>query len=186
MVLENEQQDNAKHACYTQDFIIKETLVRNIFYSMYVLSLPLQIVMICLIILEKMFVEEISLDSCASYILSNRHDPYYYCRLTSEPFSTQSISQESIINFCNSTVINDTYQGKIDDITCIQYYFDKTKIIICELLCMLLLTISVSIAFVSIVLLLYLQLGDQITKSAFTLDLIDAASITLINTLISM
>jgi hypothetical protein len=118
-----------KHACYTQDFVIKSSLGKNTFYSLYILSLPLQIVMVCLIILERIFVQQISMDSCASYILSARDDSYYYCRLMSETFSPESTSKATINKFCNSTINNDTYSEKIDDIICMQYYFDKTKII---------------------------------------------------------
>lgn len=128
MVL-NEESTQQKHACYTQDVLITTIFGKNTFYCLFILSLPLHTTIICLIILQKFFVNEINLESCASYMLSTRDDAYYYCQLTLKSFVPQTIIRENITQHCDSTAINGTYNGKIDDIICLQYYFDKTKII---------------------------------------------------------
>ena len=129
LMVMNEESSQQKHACYTQDVLITTIFGKNTFYCLFILSLPLHIVMICLIILQKFFVNEINLESCASYMLSTRDDAYYYCRLALKSFVPQTIVRENITEYCDSTAINGTYNGKIDDIICLQYYFDKTKII---------------------------------------------------------
>jgi hypothetical protein len=220
----NEQQNHQKHSCYTQDILITSVFGKNNFYCLFILSLPLHTVMICLIILQKIFINEINLDSCASYMLSTRDEPYYYCRLMLKSFVPQTILPENITEYCHSTAINGTYNGKIDDIICIQYYFDKTKIIeivtnifvwqkisatvsvyliryfqflfrrcfscvsnnICLCCCIPILIILLNVSFVLIALIAYLILGNESTSSILTIDLIGAASATLIYVFISM
>lgn len=125
----NEEPSHQKHSCYTQDILISTIFGKNTFYCLFILSLPLHAVMICLIILLKIFVNEINLESCASYMLSTRDDAYYYCQLASKSLLPETIVRENITGYCDSTAINGTYNNKIDDIVCLQYYFDKTKII---------------------------------------------------------
>lgn len=128
MIIDDESA-HQKHACYTQDMLITSIFGKNTFYCLFILSLPLHAVMICLIILLKIFVNEINLESCALYMSSTRDDAYYYCQLASKSLLPETIVRENITGFCDSTMINGTYNNKIDDIVCLQYYFDKTKII---------------------------------------------------------
>jgi hypothetical protein len=216
--------EHQKHSCYTQDILITTVYGKNNFYCLFILSLPLHTVMICLIILLKIFVNEINLDSCASYMLSTRDEAYYYCRLMSRSLVPQTILSENITEYCDSTMINGTYNGKVDDIICLQYYFDKTKIIeivtnifvwqkisatvsvyliryfqflfrrcfpyvanyVCLSCCISVFIILVNVSFVMIALIAYLILGNESTSSILTLDLIGAASGTLIYVFISM
>jgi hypothetical protein len=157
-------------------------------------------------------------------MLSNRDEAYYYCRLMSKTLVSQTIISENITEFCDSTAINGTYDGKIDDIICIQYYFDKTKIIEivtnifvwqkisatvsvyliryfqflfrrcfphvskngCLSCCTPILIILINVCFIAIALAAYIILGNESTSSILTLDLIGAASGTLIYVFISM
>lgn len=129
LVLETEKKDHNKHACYAQECLISAPAQKEKFYSMYVLSVPLQIAMICLIILDKIFVGELNFDSCASYIAEPPSDLRYYCRLSNETILPSVISKEKIHQFCNSTIVHGNYSTKFDDIVCLEYYFDKTKIL---------------------------------------------------------
>lgn len=126
LVFENKHDE---HACYTQEHLISAPVQKEKFYSMYVLSIPLQIAMICLVVLNKIFIGELNLDSCASYMENAPSDYDYYCRLSNLTILPSVISKAKIHEFCNSTMINGNYSTSYEHIVCLEYYFDKTKIL---------------------------------------------------------
>ncbi|CAF3729939.1 unnamed protein product [Rotaria socialis] len=109
---------NDEKACRVHDTLMLPTVKGN-FYNLYLVLFPLQVVIIFAILLQKMFTEEYTVESCESFmVIYNKSDqkPYYDCWVSGEP--------DLIVNHCSSNIsIDDFTYYNID---CAQYYFQAT------------------------------------------------------------
>ncbi|CAF3160787.1 unnamed protein product [Rotaria socialis] len=111
---------NDEKACRVHDTLMLPTVKGN-FYNLYLVLFPLQVVIIFAILLQKMFTEEYTVESCESFmVIYNKSDqkPYYDCWVSGEP--------DLIVNHCSSNIsIDDFTYYNID---CAQYYFQASTL----------------------------------------------------------
>lgn len=95
-------------------------------YGYYMLFLPLQFSILAFIIMESIFTESYSSETCQTYnetIVQNdisRHA--YYCRLNPELHASSTID-----TYCNSSTNGTSFLHIPDEIICIHYYRESSK-----------------------------------------------------------
>lgn len=94
------------------------------FYNVYLGFLPLQVAIIFALIVQKMFTEEYTVESCKSFMdifNDTTRRPYYDCT-----YKAEAETSEKVADHCNKNASAENFE--IFNIDCTQYYFEVSQV----------------------------------------------------------
>jgi len=119
-----EDPDDDGKSCKVHDRLIKAT-AKGIFYNAYLISFPLQVVVIFALIAQKMFNEEYTIESCESFVTifnNTNQQPYYDCS-----YGVTIDTSDKVASHCSGNISAKDF--KEINIDCTQYYFETSTLI---------------------------------------------------------
>ena len=123
MPLNQQDPDDDGKACKMHDKLVSSGAKTGV-YNAYLSFLPLQVAIVSALIVQKMFTEEYTVESCQSF-MSLFNDtirrPYYDCTYKAEAQTSQEVADH-----CNKNA--STYDFENFNIDCTQYYFEMSKL----------------------------------------------------------
>jgi hypothetical protein len=120
----NDNLPNEEKSCKVHNRVIKAT-TKGIFYDTYLISFPLQVVTISVLILQKMFTEQYTVESCESFITifnNTNQKPYYDCSHEATTYTSDKVESHCSGNMS----VKDFTETNI---YCTQYYFETSNLI---------------------------------------------------------
>jgi hypothetical protein len=124
--LNGEDLDDDGKACKVHGRLIRAT-AKGTFYNAYLVSFPLQVVIITSLIVHKMFTEQYTVESCETFMtIYNDTDTdqklYYDCSYRRKIDNTDEVEK-----YCSGNMSYDNFTKY--NIDCTQYYFETGKLI---------------------------------------------------------